>query len=384
MWAPALNNIVAIIGLAVFVALFGPSADLAWNQSQIALLAGSWSAGVAAQALILFVFWKRIGLRFTLNFKLRGLGLRPALKAASWTLAMLVITQIGGLIQTNITSTTLAARTATTGSFTDGIASVAVAGTAWLIFMIPHSVGTVSIATAYFTRMSEHAHAKKFDLLKTDLKKSLRLILAISAISTAVMAVAAFPIARVFAFEYRPTVALALVLIAMMVGLIPFSLNFMLQRVFYALEDTKSPFIFTTIQIAIFVVGAYICASQVQAMALVFAISLVMSLSFAVQALIAYLLLQRRIGSLKDLGIFRYGSQVVLAGVLAGVFGYGVLHLIGGVSENAFAVSSALNALISCVAVGSTSVAVYVGALWLAKNAEVRSVMATVKGIFRR
>ncbi|MEY4451710.1 MAG: hypothetical protein RLZZ380_831 [Actinomycetota bacterium] len=384
MWAPALNNIVAIIGLAVFVSLFGPSADLAWDQSQIALLAGSWSAGVAAQALILFVFWKRIGLRFTLNFKLRGLGLRPALKAASWTLAMLVITQIGGLIQTNITSTTLAARTATTGSFTDGIASVAVAGTAWLIFMIPHSVGTVSIATAYFTRMSEHAHAKKFDLLKTDLKKSLRSILAISAISTAVMAVAAFPIARVFAFEYRPTVALALVLIAMMVGLIPFSLNFMLQRVFYALEDTKSPFIFTTIQIAIFVVGAYICASQVQAMALVFAISLVMSVSFAVQALLAYVLLQRRIGSLNDLGIFRYGSQVVLAGVLAGVFGYAVLHLIGGVSENAFAVSSALNALISCAAVGGTSIAVYVGALWMAKNAEVRSVMATVKGIFRR
>jgi putative peptidoglycan lipid II flippase len=232
--------------------------------------------------------------------------------------------------------------------------------------------------------MSEHAHAKKFDLLKTDLKKSLRSILAISAISTAVMVVAAFPIARVFAFEYRPTVALALVLIAMMVGLIPFSLNFMLQRVFYALEDTKSPFIFTTIQIAIFVVGAYICASQVQAMALVFAISLVMSVSFAVQALLAYLLLQRRIGSLNDLGIFRYGSEVVLAGVLAGVFGYAVLHLIGGVSENAFAVSSALNALISCVAVGGTSVAVYVGALWMAKNAEVRSVMATVKGIFRR
>jgi len=384
MWAPALNNIVAIIGLAVFVSLFGPSADLAWDHGQIALLAGSWSAGVAAQALILFVFWKRIGLRFTLNFKLRGLGLRPALKAASWTLAMLVITQIGGLIQTNITSTTLAARTATTGSFTDGIASVAVAGTAWLIFMIPHSVGTVSIATAYFTRMSEHAHAKKFDLLKADLKKSLRSILAISAISTAVMAVAAFPIARVFAFEYRPTVALALVLIAMVFGLIPFSLNFMLQRVFYALEDTKSPFIFTTIQIAIFVVGAYICASQVQAMALVFAISLVMSMSFVVQAFLAYQLLHRRIGSLKELGIFRYGSQVVSAGVLASVFGYGVLQLIGGVSENAFAVSSALHALISCVAVGGTSVVVYLGTLWLAKNAEVRSLMETVKGIFRR
>jgi putative peptidoglycan lipid II flippase len=383
MWAPALNNIVAIAGLAVFVALFGPNADLAWDQGQIALLAGSWSAGVAAQALILFVFWKRIGLRFTFNFKLRGLGLRPALKAASWTLAMLVITQIGGLIQTSLTSSTLAARTATTGDFTDGIASVAVAGTAWLIFMIPHSVGTVSIATAYFTRMSEHAQAKKFDLLKKDLKQSLRSILVISAIATAVMSVAAFPIARVFAFEYRPTVALGLVLIAMMVGLLPFSVNFMLQRVFYALEDTKSPFVFTTVQIALFVIGAYSVASLVPAMSLVFAISLVMSVSFAIQAVLAYILLGKRIGALKELKLLGYTAQVVSAAVLAGIAGFSVLYLLGGVTEDAFAVSSALNALISCAAVGGAAVLVYLATLWLAGNAEVRSVMSRLKGIAR-
>ena len=384
MWAPVLNNIVAIVGLAVFVGVFGPGANLDWNQGQIALLAGSWSAGVAAQALILFLFWKRIGLRFTLNFKLRGLGLRPALKAASWTLAMLLITQIGGLIQTSLTSTTLAARTATTGDFTDGIASVAVAGTAWLIFMIPHSVGTVSIATAYFTRMSEHAHAKKFDLLKIDLRQSLRSILAISSIATAVMVVAAFPIARVFAFDYRPTVALAMVLIAMMVGLIPFSLNFMLQRVFYALEDTRSPFIFTTVQIALFVVGAYVCAGLVPAIELVAAISVVMSVSFAIQALLAYLLLKRRIGSLKELQLFGYGVSVIGAGLLAGFAGFGVLVLIGGVAEGSFALSSAVNALLACGAVGGSAVLVYVGFLWLLKNTEIRSAVSAIRGIVRR
>lgn len=384
MWAPVLNNVVAIVGLAVFVGLFGPGANLNWDQGQIALLAGSWSAGVAAQALILFVFWKRIGLRFTLNFKLRGLGLRPALKAASWTLAMLVITQIGGLIQTSITSTTLSARTATTATFTDGIASVAVAGTAWLIFMIPHSVGTVSLATAYFTRMSEHAQARKFELLKVDLGKSLRAILSISAIATAIMFVAAFPISRVFAFEYRPTTALALVLMAMMIGLIPFSLNFMLQRVFYALEDTRSPFVFTSIQILLFVVGAYFCAATVTPMALVAAISLVMSVSFMVQALLAYLMLKRRIGSLKELKLFGYSVQVIFAALAAGIAGFAIMQLLGGVSEGSYPVSSALNALISCLAIGGTSVLVYVFALWFGKNAEVRSAVSAISGILRK
>lgn len=384
MWAPALNNIVAIGGLGIFVAVFGPGKNLAWDGGQIALLAGSWSAGVAAQALILFFFWKRIGLHFTLTFKLRGLGLRPALKAATWTLAMLLITQIGGLIQTNLTSSTLEARGSSEGLSGSGIASVAVAGTAWLIFMIPHSVGTVSIATAYFTRMSEHAHAKKFDLLKNDLVKALRSILAISAIATAVMIVTSFPIAHVFAFDWRPTVALGNVLIAMMLGLIPFSVNFMLQRVFYALEDTRSPFIFTTIQILLFIAGAYVSAAVLQPKNLVAGISLVMSISFAIQASLAYALLTRRIGSLSGKHLVGYALQVFGAALAAALISAIALVGIGGVGEHSFAVSSGLSSLLTCLGIGGVAVAVYVSILWLARNDEVRSAMSAVKGILRR
>ena len=381
MWAPVLNNIVAIIGLGAFVVLYGPREDVAWNQVQIGFVAGSWTLGVASQALILFFFWKRIGLHFTFNFKLRGLGLRPALKAASWTLAMLLITQIGGLIQTNLTSSTLAARTGET----DSIASVAVAGTAWLIFMIPHSVGTVSIVTAYFTRMSEHAHAKDWDALKTDISKAMRSILVISAIATAVMLVLAYPIARVFAGgSYGPTVALGQVLIAMMFGLIPFSINFMLQRVFYALEDTRSPFVFTTIQIAVFIAGAYACAAFIPAISLVAAISLSMSVSFAVQATIAYIMLKRRIGSLSGKHLVGYGLQVLGAAVFAGAAALAVLSFIGGVGQGAFAVGSVLSALTTCLLVGAVALLIYVGSLYLAKNDEVTAAVSSLKGILRR
>ena len=385
MWAPVLNNIVAIIGLAAFMALYGGvGAEHVWHEQQITLLAGSATLGVASQALILFFFWRKIGLRFTFNFKLRGLGLRPALKAASWTLAMLVITQLGGLIQTNLTSSTLAARSATSGIVTAGIASVAVAGTAWLIFMIPHSVGTVSIATAYFTRMSEHAHAKNFDALKTDVVRAVRSILALSAIAAIVMIVLALPIGAVFSATYQPAVALGTVLIAMMIGLIPFSVNFMLQRVFYALEDTKSPFVFTTIQIMVFVIGSYICSITVQATALVAAISLVMSVSFAIQALIAYLMLSRRIGKLSEGHLVRYGFQVVFAAIIAGLIGAATLWSIGGVTESSYAMQGSLQALLGCVLVGGVSVIAYVAVLWFAKNDEVRSAVSAFRGILRR
>ncbi|MEN9603634.1 MAG: hypothetical protein RL545_323, partial [Actinomycetota bacterium] len=339
------------------------------------------------QALILFFFWKRIGLRFTFNFKLRGLGLRPALKAASWTLAMLVITQIGGLIQTNLTSTTLAARESIAGDGWESqqrFASVAVAGIAWLIFMIPHSVGTVSIATAYFTRMSEHAHAKKFDLLKADIVKALRSILALSAIATSVMIVLSFPIANVFAHAWQPAAALGTVLAAMMVGLIPFSINFMLQRVFYALEDTKSPFVFTTIQILVFVAGAYTCAASVPAAQLVAAVSLVMSLSFVVQAALAYALLRKRIGSLGESHLVRYGLQVGAAAVLAGAAGASLIWALGGIDADSLSMDGGFTSLFVCVIVVGVSVLVYLATLWLTKNGEVRTALSSLKGILRR
>lgn len=381
MWAPALNNLVAIAGLAYFVSQFGLDKQefVDWARPEpIFVLAGTATLGVAAQALILLFFWKRIGLRFTFNFKLRGLGLRPALKAASWTLAMLVITQIGGLIQTNITSTTLATRTGA------GIASVAVAGTAWLIFMIPHSIGTVSIATAYFTKMSEHAHAKEWDELKSDLVKALRTILALSAIAAVVMIVLSYPIGSVFSFNYEPAAALGLVLSAMMIGLVPFSINFMLQRVFYALEDTKSPFVFTTVQIMFFVIGAIVCSSIVEPRYLVAAISLVMSASFAVQALISYWMLTRRIGSFSEGHLIRYGLQVIASALFAGLVGASLIWSMGGIGESSFTMSSGSQSLLVCFVVGLISVLVYVVTLWLAKNKEVRSAVSAVRGILRR
>jgi putative peptidoglycan lipid II flippase len=119
-------------------------------------------------------------------------------------------------------------------------------------------------------------------------------------------------------------------------------------------------------------------------MALVAAISLVMSVSFIVQGSLAYLLLSRRIGSLRDLKLTSYAFQVLGAALLAGAAGYLVLSLLGGVSEGSFSISSGLNALISCLVIGGVSLLVYVCTLWLAKNLEVRSVVTAVRGIFRR
>lgn len=384
MWAPVLNNVVSLAGLIGYVVMFGTDPTgiqnvEEWSQLQISWIAGTATLGVISQALILFVAWKKIGIKLNLNFKWRGFGLRPALKAASWSLGMVVATQIGGLVQTVVASSAVSAR-----SNSVAIASVAAAAIAWLIFMLPHSVATVSIATAYFTKMSAHVQENRIDLMKADLAQGLRTISLISVIASATIIVLAYPISRIFIGEYVGTAALANVLIALMVGLLPFSFVFMMQRSFYALEDTRTPFVFTCVQIALHVTGSLTMSVLVPREWLVVGLSLLTSFTVTVQAALAYWLLRKRIGSLGQHQIASSTLKFAAAAAVAAAAGWGTLNLFGGVGPGAFAVKTIVNSLIVDLAVGAVMVAVYLLLLKLLRVREVENALSSAKGILRR
>ncbi len=384
MWAPVLNNIVATAGLVAFIVLFGqdPTGLRSienWSSDQIALLSGGATLGVAAQALILLVAWKRAEIKFSLNFKWRGFGLRPALKAATWSLGMVVVTQIGGVVQTVVASGAISAR-----GTNAAVASVAVAAVAWLIFMVPHSVVTVSVATAYFTKMAQHAHEARMDLFRKDFSAGLRSISVFAVFFSVAMMVLAYPMSRVFIGDFDSTISLGNVLIALMVGLVPFSFVYMMQRAFYALEDTRTPFVFTTIQIVIYIIGAFAIAQTVPAAWLVVALSLLTSTSVTIQAIIAYTLLVRRVGSLGEHRIATALAQFVLSGIIAGALGYGFIEIMGGVKPDSFAVDSILSSSLTIALVGFLMFAIYTLALRLLKVPEIDTALAGLKGILRR
>lgn len=384
MWAPVLNNLVSLAGLVAFLVIFGadPTGNRTveqWSGEQVALLAGSATAGVVSQALILFVFWKRVGLKLNLNFKWRGFGLRPALKAASWSLAMVLVTQIGGLVQTVVASGAVAARTEDVA-----VASVAAAAIAWLVFMLPHSVATVSIATAYFTKMASHAHENRLDLLKADLLAGLRSIMLISVFATAALIVLAYPVARVFVGEYGGLVALGNVIIALMVGLVPFSFVYMMQRAFYAIEDTRSPFWFTVVQISLHIIGSITMSFTLPGQWLVVGLAALTSFTILVQGLLAYAMLRRKIGSLQGRKNAASGFAFIISGLLSGLLGFVTLQLIGGTKPDAFAVDSVVTAILASIMVGSVMLGSYVIALRLLRVPELVTLSKTLLGRFRR
>lgn len=383
MWAPVLNNIVSIAGLVFFVWLFGadPQGNRAigdWGSDQIGLLGGSATLGVAVQALILFFSWHRIGLHYRLNFNWRGFGLRPALKAASWSLAMVLVSQIGGLVQTVVASGAVAERQ--NGPV---IASVAAAAIAWLIFMLPHSVATVSIATAYFTKMSGHAHDGRIDLMNKDLASGLRAVGAIMVFSSIGLAIMAYPISRVFAGEYPALVALGNVVIAMMIGLVPFSLLHLLQRAFFALEDTRTPFFFTLAQISLHITGSITISFTVPAQWIVVALALLTSATITVQTTLAALLLRRKIGRLTGHGVGVSLLKFFGAGVPAGATGWWVQELLGGIGPGSFPVATVLSATASIFVTGFAMALVYLLVLWLLRVPEVGNAAKRIRGIPR-
>jgi putative peptidoglycan lipid II flippase len=385
MWAPVLNNFVGILGLVAFLLIFGADptgarAVESWGSERIALLAGSATLGVIAQSLILFLSWKKIGINFSLNFSWRGVGLRPAMKAAGWTIGMVLVSQIGGLVQTFVASRAVADR-----SEDIAIASVAAMLIAWLLFMLPHSVVTVSIATAYFTKMSEHVQDKRIDLMKIDLRSALRVVVLVNVFSSIALILLSFPVARVFVGEYPSTVALGNVLFATMFGLVPFGLVFMFQKAFYALEDTKTPFIFTVIQISIHIMGSIFLFFTMTSEFLVMSLAGLTSATILIQALAAYLFLRSRIGLIggppkgKALTL-----RVILAGAVTGIVGYWALALLGGTGEQSLALGSIAGAVTVTFATGILMLLVYVLVLKLLRVPEIDTALKGIRGILRR
>ncbi|MET1044970.1 MAG: murein biosynthesis integral membrane protein MurJ [Microbacteriaceae bacterium] len=363
-WAPALNNIVAIAGIVSFALLYGTdpahrSVD-SWTPQQVALIAGSATLGIAVQALVLFLFWRKAGLRFRPDFRWRGMGLRQTGKTASWIFGMILITQIAGIVQT---------RVASIAAGSDDDASVAVLRYAWLIFMLPHGIVTFSIATVYFPRMSRHARDGDLNSLRVDLGASLRsngLLVVFCAIG--LMAIS-FPFARLFTDDFSVVTSMALVLVAYLFGLVPFSMLFLMQRAFYSLEDTKTPFLYQLVQGTIAVLGL-LAVAQLPVDRIAIGIAVVVTIAGTVQALISALVLRVRLPGARLLPMIATHVVFTVAMVPAAAVGAGIVTSMGGLSPDGFATSGAIPALLTIGLAGVAMAVVYGALLLLVRNQE--------------
>lgn len=375
-WSPVLNNVLNIAGLIGFVVIFGADPDGVagagrWDLLGIALVAGSATLGVASQALILFAFWRRAGLTFRIDFGFRGIGLGTMGKVAGWTFLTVLLTQAVGLFNTRVMNLA--------GSGEAGLAAAELAG---LIFVLPHSIITISLVTARFTRMSENVHAENFAAFTSDITSSARLVGFSMMFFTATMLVLAFPLIRLIqpGATYGVVSTVSVVLIANLIGLLPFSLLFVLNRGFFALSDTRTPFFIAVGQSALTILAAIFCTTLPSEMITATLTGVISSL-FVLQMLATFLLLRRRVGILGGRGILGGIAQNLVAAVVAALAGWGVLALLGGIEPEALAMRSFLGAFIACAIVTVAMAVVYGLILLVMRNREAISILARLRGM---
>ena len=369
-WAPLINNVIAIAGLIVFIALFGGRAENSgvdtWTPLKIAVLAGSASLGVLAQAAFLPLFWRRAGLRFRPDFKWRGVGLKSTGTAAGWLFAMILVTQLAGIVQSRV------------GSLGTGSAGNAVLQNAWLLFMLPHSIITVSIATAYFTRMSHDAERGDLAAVRRNLSLSLRIVGLFTVFATVALIVVAVPFGRMFAPDFEGALSVGAVLVAYMPGLVLFSMLFIIQRVFWAMHDHRTPFLMQLVQSGLFVIGA-LAVTTLPNTAIGVGVAACTTLAGTAQTIVALVLVRRRLHGIEGANVTRSHVQFVIAALIAGVAGLLVANFFGTFSADGFAMADFTSALITVALSGAVMVIVYFVALVVAKNGEIRGAVDILK-----
>jgi putative peptidoglycan lipid II flippase len=370
MWAPALANVVGIAGLVAFRLRYPTEAPVGeWTGEMIWVLAGSATLGVMAQALVLAIPLRRSGFRFRPVWGFRGVGLRSASKVALWTFAAVAVSQLGFIVTSKVMTRAgdLIEDRGQTG------AGIFAYGLAFLLFMLPHSLVTVSLVTALFTRMSEASHRGDTAQMVADLGRGLRMPAVVLVPGTFAAVLLGSQAVRVAFYDNSPaaTSAIAEVMVAMMLGIAPFGWLYLVQRVYYAYEDAKTPFYLQLIVTAV-ATAANLVAAFVDPLRTGVVVGLGQTLSNLTAALVGFALLRRRLGPLQLSETTRVYVRLALASAVALGVGWLVLAGLGRVGVDGQTWSGAA---VELVVAGGAFVAVVLGLAHAMHVGEVRQLL---------
>ncbi|MGR0161370.1 murein biosynthesis integral membrane protein MurJ [Paenarthrobacter nitroguajacolicus] len=389
MWAPILNNLVAIAGLGMFIWILGenihnPHTLDNWGPTQTLLVAGFSTFGVVAQTAILLipVFRLRLGLRP--RFGWRGVGLGQAAKLSVWTLATAAVGQLAFLYVMRIATIPGAERLRLSNAGNTVAAAVlpgnAVLEVASQLYLLPHSIIALSLATVLFNRMTRASQ----DGNKAELRDALSHGLRTMAVATVFGALALFALAGPLGMffsggEPQDGVMLAQTLTILALSTPFLSANFMMSRVFYANEDARTPLYVQLWLAIIYVVGAFFI-QFLPVGQIIYAIAILYTLGNILSVVISVVFLRRLLGHLDGPRIANSYIRMGYAGLGSAIAGAAALWLLGSYRADGFAWSSRPAALITVVVVGPVMLLAYLVLLRVFHVTELRDLLRPLMG----
>ncbi|WP_374935476.1 murein biosynthesis integral membrane protein MurJ [Streptomyces sp. SM13] len=244
MWTPVLNNVVVIAVFGLYLALSLGGGDTL-TPTGTALLGWGTTAGITVQTLALVPALRATRFRWRPRFDWRGSGLTRPLRAAGWLVLLVLANQAAYWVTTRLA----------TSAGLDGGPGFGAYNNAYVLWVVPHGIITVSVVTALLPRMSAAAADGDLDGVRRDVSHALRVCAtAVVPAACALLALAGPVTSLVFGYgrtSSADTAALAGILMAFAPGLIALSGQYVLSRAFYALSDTRTPFLLNLVIVAL-------------------------------------------------------------------------------------------------------------------------------------
>jgi putative peptidoglycan lipid II flippase len=304
MFAPIVNNLIAIATFFVFAALPGPSGTVAITNLQRYVLAIGTTLGVVGMTVVLWPPLRRLGFRWKWTLDIRDAGVRKIARLAGWAFVYVIANQLGLLVVIILAASIQGGYTAYTSAF--------------IFFQLPYAIFAVSIMTALLPSLASRWVDGDTDTFRLHLLQGIR--------ATAFVVVpAAFgylalskPIVRLLlqhgVMQARSTELLAAVLQLFSIGLLSFCTFQLFLRAFYAMQDTRTPALINLVAVGLntAVNLVYFRYLNVEGLALGHATA------YTFASVTAALILRRRLGGLDGRRLWNPLLQIGLAGLATG------------------------------------------------------------------
>ncbi len=321
MWAPIANNVVAIAVLSTYLVVWGTGGDHsgAFTSGQIWLLGLGSTVGIVVQTVVLVPYLRKVGFRFRPRFDLKGTGLGKTFSLTKWTIGFVAVNQLALIVVQKLA-------TSATALSADGAGGLFVYQNAHLVWILPHSLITVSLATAMLPNASRLAAAGDMPAVAEEATKTIRLALvALVPAAVGFMALAS-PIAALLFGNGRgaqDSQFVAVALAAFAVGLVPFTVQFVCLRTYYAIENTRTPFFLQSVIAAVNVGGALLFVWWVGDPTLfAAALALAYSLAYVVGVLLSWKFLKRSVPALDGGSMVLHIVRLALGAGLGGAVAF--------------------------------------------------------------
>jgi putative peptidoglycan lipid II flippase len=367
-WAPVLNNVVALATFAVYAMLPGRITlnPAHMDTAHLLVLGIGSTAGVFLQSAVMIPPLLRSGFRFRMRWgwdsRFAGFG-----RLMMWTLAYMVLSQVGVVVVSNVA-------TAHVG--------YAIYTTVWQLMHMPYAVIGYSLITAILPRMSRAASQNRTEDVVNDLSLANRLcsvtMLPLSGVLTVLgtpVALSLFSVGRGAGDAHRLGVTLAVAAF----GILPYAITLIQFRVFYALNDARTPSLIMAVMMVVKVALTLLAPVVLPFSSVVYGLNFADSACFLVGAVVGEVWLRAKLGPLGSARLLRTLGKSLAAAVVGGAAAWVVQWLVSSTVSAAM-----LSAWLSMVIGGIVGMGVAVLVLLVLKAEEMRAVTARLGGILRR